>query len=137
MSAVPDAKAGVGSAMNDVTRQVGGALGVAVLGSVLGTIYSDRFPDRVAGASAATLAAARDSVGGAETVATRLPGDAGAALEAAAAGAFLDGLGLALTVAAGVAALGAALALRFLPPRPAAAPAPTDTIEVVSERQPV
>lgn len=137
MSAVPDAKAGVGSAMNDVTRQVGGALGVAVLGSVLGTIYSDRFPDRVAGASAATLAAARDSVGGAETVATRLPGDAGAALEAAAAGAFLDGLGLALTVAAGVAALGAALALRLLPPRPAAAPAPTDTIEVVSERQPV
>ena len=36
MGAVPEAKAGVGSAMNDVTRQVGGALGVAVIGSLIG-----------------------------------------------------------------------------------------------------
>ena len=41
MSAVPEAKAGVGSAMSDVTRQVGGALGVAVIGSLIGTAYSD------------------------------------------------------------------------------------------------
>src|SRR3954447_23250863 len=40
MSAVPAAKAGVGSAMSDVTRQVGGALGVAVIGSIIGTAYS-------------------------------------------------------------------------------------------------
>ena len=41
MSAVPEAKAGVGSAMSDVTRQVGGALGVAVIGSLIGTAYSN------------------------------------------------------------------------------------------------
>ena len=40
MSAVPEAKAGVGSAMSDVTRQVGGALGVAVIGSIIATAYS-------------------------------------------------------------------------------------------------
>ena len=40
MSAVPEAKAGVGSAMSDVTRQVGGALGVAVIGSIIGSAYS-------------------------------------------------------------------------------------------------
>ena len=40
MSAVPEAKAGVGSAMSDVTRQVGGALGVAVIGSIIGTAYA-------------------------------------------------------------------------------------------------
>ena len=40
MSAVPEAKAGVGSAMSDVTRQVGGALGVAVIGSIIASAYS-------------------------------------------------------------------------------------------------
>src|SRR3954447_26373426 len=42
MSAVPENKAGVGSAMSDVTRQVGGALGVAVIGSIIGSAYADR-----------------------------------------------------------------------------------------------
>ena len=48
MSAVPEAKAGVGSAMNDLLRQLGGALGVAVIGSVMNTIYRDRTADAVA-----------------------------------------------------------------------------------------
>ena len=39
MGSLPRSKAGVGSAMNDTTRQMGGALGVAVLGSVLATVY--------------------------------------------------------------------------------------------------
>src|SRR5215210_2477866 len=61
MSAVPEAKAGVGSAMNDVARQVGGALGVAVIGSIIGTAYSREMsgsPDAV-----------RESVGAAHAVA--------------------------------------------------------------------
>ena len=40
--ALPEAKAGVGSAVNDTTRQVGGTLGVAVIGSVFSSIYTDR-----------------------------------------------------------------------------------------------
>src|SRR5262249_42860405 len=44
MNSVPEAKAGVGSAMNDVTRQVAGALGVAVVGSIVGSYYSGHMP---------------------------------------------------------------------------------------------
>ena len=40
MAALPDSKAGVGSALNDTTRQIGGALGVGVFGSMLNSIYS-------------------------------------------------------------------------------------------------
>ena len=42
MGSLPRAKAGVGSAMNDTTRQVGGALGVAVVGSVMTSVYGPR-----------------------------------------------------------------------------------------------
>ncbi len=48
MGAVPEEKAGVASAMNDVTRQVGGALGVAVIGSLVGSLYSSRVDDATA-----------------------------------------------------------------------------------------
>ena len=69
MSAVPEAKAGVGSAMSDVTRQVGGALGVAVIGSLIGSAYS-RDMDGRAGAAA-------ESIGAAHAVAAQLGGAAG------------------------------------------------------------
>src|SRR5665647_3528936 len=48
MGSVPPAKAGVASAMNDVTRQVGGALGVAIVGSLINTIYTSRIGDTAA-----------------------------------------------------------------------------------------
>ena len=49
MGAVPEANAGVGSAVNDAARQVGYALGVGIVGSVLNTVYSMNIHDRVAG----------------------------------------------------------------------------------------
>src|SRR3989442_15823099 len=49
MGSLPLAKAGVGSAVNDTTRQVGGALGVAVIGSVLASTYGTKVGDAVAG----------------------------------------------------------------------------------------
>ncbi len=48
MEAVPEANAGVGSAMNDVTRQVAGAFGVAIIGSLINTVYADRMTDATA-----------------------------------------------------------------------------------------
>ena len=69
MSAVPEAKAGVGSAMSDVTRQVGGALGVAVIGSIISTAYSRDMtgaPD-----------AAGESVGAAHALAQHVGGTTG------------------------------------------------------------
>ncbi len=82
MAAVPEAKAGVGSAMNDLVRQLGGALGVAVIGSAINTVYRDRVADAVAGLPAPAAAAAGDSVGAAVAIADRLGGAAGEALAA-------------------------------------------------------
>ena len=115
MGAVPPAKAGVGSAMNDVTRQIGGALGVAIVGSVLNGIYGSRMADAVAGLPAQAADLARDSIGPALEVARRLPGDAGQQLAAAARDAFVGGMGLAVLVAVAAAAVGAVLTWRYLP----------------------
>src|SRR5262245_17595453 len=94
MSAVPEAKAGVGSAMNDVNRQVAGALGVAVIGSISSSIYSSKLEVATAALPKAAASTATDSVGGA--VAVHLPGQASDALTAAAQRVHrLDGTGAA------------------------------------------
>jgi Na+/melibiose symporter-like transporter len=115
MGAVPEAKAGVGSAMNDLVRQLGGALGVAIIGSVLNTVYRDRMTDSLAGLPAEAARAAGDSVGAAVAIAGQLGGPAGAALAAAARAAFVDGLGVAVVVAAAVAVLTAIGVSRAMP----------------------
>ena len=119
MGSLPLAKAGVGSAMNDTTRQVGGALGVAVLGSVLASTYSAAMAPAVAGLPGPAAELALDSLGGAARVAAQI-GEAGADLLRAAASAFVDGMGSAVLVAAGVALMGAIVAAVFLPSRAAA-----------------
>jgi EmrB/QacA subfamily drug resistance transporter len=99
----------VGSAMNDTTRLVGGALGVAVLGSLMTSHYG--------GAMHSAPAAAQDSVGAAHAVAAHLPAGAGAALRAAADGAFVDAMHTVLYVGVAILAVGTALTLRYLPAR--------------------
>jgi len=127
MGAVPEAKAGVGSAMNDVTRQVGGALGIAIIGLALNSMYSNQMADVVTGLPAEVAEAASDSVGGAIHVAAQLPGAAGEALTSAARLAFMDGIGIAVMVAALSAAIGAVVVHRYLPAdhEPMDAEAPT------------
>jgi len=110
MGSLPRAKAGVGSAVNDTTRQVGGALGVAILGSLLASTYASSL-------GSAAPAAARASVGAALDLARQLGGDEGAALAASARSAYVDGMGVGVLVAAGVALSGALVALVFLPSR--------------------
>jgi DHA2 family multidrug resistance protein-like MFS transporter len=121
MGSLPLAKAGVGSAMNDTTRQVGGALGVAVLGSVLASTYAAAMTPVVAGLPAPAADLALDSVGGAARVAAQL-GEAGAGLLNSAASAFVDGMGNAVLTAAAVALVGAGVAAIFLPSRAASQP---------------
>jgi EmrB/QacA subfamily drug resistance transporter len=133
MSAVPDEKAGVGSAMNDLNRQVAGALGVAVIGSVSSSVYSSKIESATASLSPGAAEAATDSIGGAVGVAAHLPPGARDALTAAASGAFTDALGLALLVGSAVALLGAMLVKRYLPDSrpPVSADAPgTHAVEV-------
>jgi EmrB/QacA subfamily drug resistance transporter len=110
IGALPDGHTGVGAALNNTLRQVGGALAVAALGSLLSAIYADRVEPALAGLSPAAAAAARDSLFAADAVAG---GDG--ARHAVAVSAFVDGMGVVLLVCAAVATAGALLCLWRLP----------------------
>jgi EmrB/QacA subfamily drug resistance transporter len=114
MGSLPLAKAGVGSAMNDTTRMVGGALGVAVLGSGLASSYGSAIEPALRQMPLEVAQAAGDSIGGASSIAAQL-GPQGQGLLDAARPAFLQGMGDALLVGVGAAAVGAALVLLLLP----------------------
>jgi EmrB/QacA subfamily drug resistance transporter len=117
MGSLPASKAGVGSAVNDTVREVGGALGVAVLGSVLASQYTGAMSSTAAALPSGAAHAAGGSLGGAVMVAQQVGGSAGAAILEAGRVAYVDGFGLALTIAAVVAAAGATLAAIWLPAR--------------------
>jgi EmrB/QacA subfamily drug resistance transporter len=117
MGSLPKAKAGIGSAMNDVVREVGGTLGVAVLGSVLASSYGDSMDGAVRGLSPEAAEAASDSVGGAHEVAAQIGGEAAARLSTLANESFVDAMTTTATLAAGVALAGALIAAAFLPSR--------------------
>jgi EmrB/QacA subfamily drug resistance transporter len=117
MGSLPAAKAGVGSAVNDTVREVGGALGVAVLGSVLASQYTGAISSTTAALPTDSAHLAGDSLGGAVVVAQQVGGPSGAAILEAAQAAYVDGFGLALTIAAAVAAAGAVVAAIWLPAR--------------------
>jgi EmrB/QacA subfamily drug resistance transporter len=125
MGVVPNAKAGVGSAVNDATRLLGGTLGVAVIGSVYASLYAGRLDARLPGSLPAGLAhVAHSSVGSALGLAGRLASSGQATLAAgvshAASSSFIDGLGLGCLVAGGVGLAGAAMAAWLLPAFPTA-----------------
>jgi MFS transporter, DHA2 family, multidrug resistance protein len=115
MGSIPEEKAGVGSAMNDVTRQVAGALGTAVVGSLITSLYASRIANSVATLPDASRAAAEDSVGKANSVAADLPASEATRVTQAAADAFTQALGIGFTVAAACALLAALAAKRWLP----------------------
>jgi DHA2 family multidrug resistance protein-like MFS transporter len=117
MGSLPRAKAGIGSAMNDVVRELGGTLGVAVLGSILASSYGSSMDAPTAGLPHAASEAAGDSVGAAHDIGGQLAGGAGADLIAAANTAFVDALSTTATIAAAAAVAGTLIALAFLPSR--------------------
>lgn len=111
MRVLPPARAGVGSAVNDATRELGGTLGVAVVGSLFASQYADQLLAVIGGRVDDAIAEeAADSVGFAEVVASRVPG-----LEAVVDAAFLDGLALGCTVVGVLCLAGAAMAAVWLP----------------------
>jgi hypothetical protein len=123
MGALPKEQAGVGSAVNDTTREVGGAIGIAVLGSVFSAVYSAHMGDVAATLPGAAGVAARDSIGGALAVAEQVGGAAGAAISTAARSAFVDGMAAASLIGVGFAVAGVAVALAWLPARAESMPA--------------
>jgi EmrB/QacA subfamily drug resistance transporter len=113
---LPPARAGVGSAVNDATRELGGTLGVAVVGSVFASVYAARLADGVFHSQpSAVLAGAQDSVGTARRVSAGSP-----RLTAALQDAFLAGLSTSCVVIAVLLLTGAVAAYLTLPGRPAA-----------------
>jgi EmrB/QacA subfamily drug resistance transporter len=112
LSVLPAAKAGIGSAVNDATRETGGALGVAVIGSVFTSLYLHRLTVGAVGAlPAPALATARSSVGAALAIAAGTRGASGRALTADVTAAFMHGFHTGCTVAALVCWAGALGAL--------------------------
>jgi EmrB/QacA subfamily drug resistance transporter len=137
MGVVPEAKAGVGSAVNDATRLLGGTLGVAVIGSVFASLYASRLATALPTGLPATVArTAHESVGAALTAAGRLA-SAGhpllaSALHDAGSAAFFHGFHAANYLAAGVAAAGAVMALSLLPAHPTASNEDTAEVRAIS-----
>jgi EmrB/QacA subfamily drug resistance transporter len=117
MGSLPPAKAGIGSAMNDVVREVAGTLGVAVLGSILSSAYATGMDGAVAGLPPEAATAASDSVGAAQEVAAEVGGSAGTDLVAASHQAFVDAMSTSVWIAAGIAVVGALIAAALLPAR--------------------
>ena len=131
MGAISRSKAGVGSAINDATRLIGGTLGVAVIGSVYASVYGSQLTATTpAGVPGQVASIAHQSVGAAYVAAGSLAGGGhpalGQALRLASTNAFLHGLTVGALVAGGVAAAGAILTAAFLPahPQQRAKPAP-------------
>lgn len=119
MGSLPLEHAGVGSGTNGAALQVGGALGVGVLGSLLNTRYQGRLTPLVSHARIPESVAhvITGSLGGALTVAQGIGGAVGGQLAAVARLAFISGMDLAVTVAAIVVGVAALIALLLLPSR--------------------
>jgi EmrB/QacA subfamily drug resistance transporter len=132
MSTLPLGKAGVGSAVNDTTREIGAALGVGIMGSVLASQYKASLKDAIAALPASVRDHANTGVGEALQIAHRTGGAAGGQLAVAAKAAFIDGMQVALWVAAGLLLVGAAVVRRYFPahaephPQPAFVPDEAD-----------
>jgi predicted MFS family arabinose efflux permease len=107
MGSLPRDKAGVASAVNDTTREVGGAVGIAVLGSLLATGYTDKLGTAADFLPEPLAELAQDSIGGA-MIAAQSAGEEAAGLIVASQQAYVDAVGLPFLVAA---ALGLAMAI--------------------------
>ena len=139
MGSLPKEDAGVGSATSDTSLQIGGALGVAVLGTALNIRYQNLMAPLLAHRQipASITKLILGSLGGALAVAQRAPAPLAGALATAARRAFVSGMDLGLVVAASVAATAGLVVLAVLPnrarpkstpvpPAPAPADAPPD-----------
>jgi EmrB/QacA subfamily drug resistance transporter len=137
MGSLPKAKAGIGSAMNDVVREVGGTLGIAVLGSLLASAYTSAMGGATSELSGEAAHVAGDSVGGAHAVAAELGGGAGADLVASANQAFVDAMSTTASIAAAIAIVGALIAAAFLPARAVSPGADEDSVAGTGAELPV
>ena len=127
MTTVPAHQAGAGSAINDTIREVGGALGIAIVGSLAAGVYSSKLGSALSSAHVphAVSHVATGSVAAANIVARQVGGAQGATLAAAAHSAFVTAMADGMRVAAAVALVAAIAAVFALPRRSRLAAPPT------------
>jgi predicted MFS family arabinose efflux permease len=123
MSVVPRERAGSGSALTNTARQVAGALGVAVLGSILAQTYRSQLSPHLSALSPAARNAASGSITATQTVASKL-GSSGVRLDGFADSAFVHAMHVTTVVSAVITLVGALVVLVWMPGRPAAEEAP-------------
>jgi EmrB/QacA subfamily drug resistance transporter len=136
MTTVPSHQAGAGSAINDTIREVGGALGIAVIGSISAAAYTSRLGSVLASAHVPgqVATAAQGSIAAADAISLHAGGVQGAELAAAAHAAFVHAMSLGLRVAAAVALVSAFAAIVALPRRPHEGPADPEAGEAAPAR---
>jgi hypothetical protein len=117
MSAVPDRRAGSGSATNDATRELGAALGVAILGSIAASHYRSELSSTLHSLPHGIDSRATSSIAGAVQATTGLSAADGRALISAAQQAFVDGLHGAAMVGVVLAVIAVIAVMKFLPRR--------------------
>jgi EmrB/QacA subfamily drug resistance transporter len=124
MGSVPRERAGVASAVNDISRELGGTLGVALTGSIFISLYTphltdsfERIPGLVDALPPGAFDQAQDSVGAAYAVAQNSPAMVQPQVLEAVSDAFMRGFGTACLVVSAIAFVGSLFALRFLPAR--------------------
>jgi len=116
MAAVPEADAGVGSAVNDVSRELGGALGIAIIGSAVSIFYRGNITEALdASFPPDVVELAREGVGVASIVARSLPEQASAALIEASNGAFVDAMTSGFAISAVVILASVVVAFTLIP----------------------
>jgi hypothetical protein len=128
MGSLPPSKAGVGSAVNDTTRQTGGALGVAIIGSVFLFRYHNAV-GTLSGLPPSVASAVRNSIGTALDAARTLPHAQQARIATIADHAFVSSMRLAYPVAAVVVLAAALVTWKFLPARAPDEPGDEDNVD--------
>jgi DHA2 family multidrug resistance protein-like MFS transporter len=115
VGAAPPEQAGAASGISETAAELGGALGIAILGSVGVAIYRSELADRLpAAVPAEVVEAARDTLGSAAAAAAQLPGNLGTDVLAAAHEAFVVGMQVTSAIAAGIGLALAVLVLAIL-----------------------
>jgi MFS transporter, DHA2 family, multidrug resistance protein len=114
VATAPPERAGSASGLSETSAELGGALGIAVLGSLVTVIYRSLMASLPADVPHAVAQIARDTLGGAVTIVGRLPTQTGAALLETAREAFTRGVVIAVAVSAALAAVAAIMTVTLL-----------------------
>jgi predicted MFS family arabinose efflux permease len=137
MASLPPQRAGVGSAVNNTVRQVSGALGVAILGSVLSVQYRDEISPHLTGLPDSAREAAGESIGATVGAAAQAGPQALAQIQPIADHAFVNAMHVAAGFSTAVALLATVLVFRFLPKRAADAAEAAIPAQATAPREPV